>query len=240
MSTDGPTAGAPRPPEDAAQPAMLNPKSLGCILPGVLAVIVLGLAWSGMQSIIGNTGKWSLTAADYGLASAGLPPQVKAPFTLEIQRLRVAYSDGSLDAQGVVKGVSGLLETRAIQLLVVDDLIVRRLPASQLTDDEKASIRAAMGTVAVCVDGGQIPLKSLLMILGPLAEVPEDGTEKDITDEDLKGIGERAVAALAKEEKGKKVVEVPEDPRAVDADAILGRFRAHIDETLAAEPAAPD
>jgi len=228
MSTD-PTTG------DSAGPAMLNPKSLGCILPAVLAAIVLGMAWYGIQSIIGNTGAWSLAAADFGLSSSGLADESQAPFTLEVQRLRVAYEDGTLDPQEVVKGVSGLLETRTIQLLVIDDLITRRIPGSELPTEEKEQVAADVRVVAHCVDGGQIPLASLLKILGPLAEVPEDGSAVAFGDDDLRALGERAAAAL--EVEG---VVPPEEPRAVDADALLGRFRAHVDETLAAAAAAKD
>ncbi|MEM9381229.1 MAG: hypothetical protein AAGB93_14850 [Planctomycetota bacterium] len=215
--------GAPAP----AERRSLDPKSAGCIVPAVLVLAVLVAAWFGIQSLIGNTGKWSLAAADFGLDTSGLPEQAKEPFRDEIGRLRGAYEAGLLGPQDVVGGVGGLLETRTIQLLVVDDLVVRRLPASGLDPEERDRAAELLGDLAVCVDGGTVPLVTLLDVLGPLTEVPEDGGVVPLDDAGLRDLAARAEVALDDAAR-------PETPRAVDAAALLSRFSAHVDETLAA------
>ena len=213
----------------------LDPKSAGCIVPAVLIVAVFVAAWFGIQSLIGNTGKWSLAAADFGLDTSGLPATAKEPFKREVQRLRDAYESGALQPQEVVGGVAGLLETRTIHLLVVDDVVVRRLPASGLDDAERAGAAETLGVLAGCGDGGTVPLATLLDVLGPLKDVPEDGGPVPLDDAGLRDLVARAEVALDGAAR-------PEEPRPVDAASLLSRFSAHVDETLAGagQPGAGD
>ncbi|MEM6672616.1 MAG: hypothetical protein AAF726_07210 [Planctomycetota bacterium] len=223
-----------RPSSESPSRPTLDPTSLGCILPGALAVLVFGLAWMGIQSLKKSSGIMSIQAAEFGLQSSGLPADAKAPFEAQVDRIRRAHESENLDAQGAVEGVKGLLATRTIELLVVDDVRARRLPASGLSAEERAAGDAALERLATSLDAETLRVDSLIEVLGPLTEVPEDGSVVPLDDAGLRALLERADAALAE-------IDDPESPpRPVDAAALLSRFEQHVDTTLASRSGARD
>ncbi|MEM8709930.1 MAG: hypothetical protein AAGG01_03180 [Planctomycetota bacterium] len=209
------------------------------MVPVLLALAVMGLAYLGLQKIVSNTGPWALQAADKALADSGLPTEQTAPFSLEVARLRTAYDAESLDSTEVVNGVAGLLETPILPLLILNDAVERRLPSSGLDEAQRAEFLEATAEFSRFADAQRVPYQGLIQVLGPLARTEEEGGPVDtLTDDDFVAMAARARtsvqeirdAAKAKNEsldEGQLPADVP------DIGILLARYRDHVDAVLA-------
>lgn len=210
----------------SVHPASLKPLSPGCLVPVALAVVMMGLAYIGLQKIVNNTGPWALSAAENALADSGIPEDQRVAFALEVARLRAAFEAETLESADVVNGVAGLLETPTLPLLIVDDVIDRRLPESNLTDEEKTEVIASLTTFKAAADGRVLKYQALLEVLGPLARTEEEGgPQAELSDAELLEMSERAQAVVADE----KVPKLDEEPT---YEVLLERYRAHVGAVL--------
>lgn len=210
----------------SVHPASLKPLSPGCLVPVLLALVVMGLAYLGLQKIVNNTGPWALSAADNALADSGIPESQRVPFALEVTRLRAAFEAEKLDSANVVNGVAGLLETPILPLLIVDDVIDRRLPLSGLDEAQRAEFVSALTGFKAAADSRVLKYQELLTVLGPLARTEEEGGPKaDLTDAEFLEMTERAKAAVL----DKKIPELDEAP---SYDVLLERYRSHVSAVL--------
>ena len=186
----------------------------------------MGVAYFGLQRIVSNTGPWAIAAANNALAESGIPEAQRASFAAEVDRLRVALEAEELESKDVVNGVAGLLETPILPLLVVDDVLDRRLPASGLSDAKKASVAEALTTFKSAADTQVLKYQELLQVLGPLARTEEEGGPQDeLSDEELEAMGSRAASAVVDKE-------IPKLDEAPSFDVLLGRYRAHVSDVL--------
>ncbi len=210
-------------------PASLKPMSLGCILPVMLAVVVVGLAYMGLQKIVEHTGPWALQAADHALVESGIPEAQRKPFAAEVARLRAAFEAETLDASAVVNGVAGLLESPTLPLLIVHDVVDRRLPASGLTAEQKSAFMASITEFKAAADSKKLKYQDLIKVLGPLARTEEQGGPKEtLTDAELMEMAKRADAMTS-------VVEVPKLDVEPTHAVLLKRFQDHVDSVLAGD-----
>lgn len=210
----------------SVHPASLKPLSPGCLLPVALALVVMGLAYMGLQKIVNNTGPWALSAAENALAASGIPESQRSPFAVEVARLRAAYEAETLESADVVNGVAGLLETPTLPLLIVDDVIDRRLPASGLTGAQKASIIEALAGFKTAADTRVLKYQELLEVLGPLARTEEEGgPQTELSDDDLVAMGSRA-ATIVVDKK------IPKQDVQPTYDVLLQRYRDHVTAVL--------
>lgn len=223
----------------SVHPATLNPLSAGCLVPVFLALAVMGLAYLGLQKIVSNTGPWALQAADKALADSGLPEVQTAPFSLEVARLRTAYDAEKLDSTEVVNGVAGLLETPILPLLILNDVVERRLPASGLDEAKREEFVDAAAEFSRFADAQRVPYQGLIKVLGPLARPEEEGGPVDtLTDEDLTAMAARARASVqeirdAAKAKNELLADGDLPAEVPDIGILLGRYRDHVDAVLA-------
>lgn len=207
-------------------PASLKPLSPGCLIPVVLVLVVMGLAYMGLQKIVNNTGPWALSAADNALAASGIPEGQRAPFAVEVARLRAAFEAETLESADVVNGVAGLLETATLPLLIVDDVIDRRLPKSGLNEAQKTSVIEALAGFKTAADTRVLKYQELLEVLGPLARTEEQGgPQSELSDDDLVAMGSRAATIVV----GKKIPKQDQEPT---YEVLLQRYRDHVTSVL--------
>ncbi len=210
----------------SVHPASLKPLSPGCLVPVALALVVMALAYIGLQKIVNNTGPWALSAAENALADSGIPESQRVPFALEVARLRSAFEAETLESADVVNGVAGLLETPTLPLLIVDDVIDRRLPDSGLDDTQKAEFVAALTAFKTAADTRVLKYQELLEVLGPLARTKEEGGPKsELSDADFLEMTSRAQAIVL----DKKIPKQDEEP---SYDVLLRRYRDHVGAVL--------
>ncbi|MGK0483314.1 MAG: hypothetical protein ACJAQ3_003297 [Planctomycetota bacterium] len=208
-------------------PASLKPFSAGCLVPVFLALAVIGLAYMGLQKIVSSTGPWALQAADKALLEAGLPETQRAEFGAEVARLREAFDAETLESSSVVNGVAGLLETPILPLLILNDVVDRRLPASGLNEAQKAELMAAIADFSAAADTQALKYQDMITVLGPLARSEEEGGPKqELDDKEFLAMAERARTATAR-------IEVPKLDTMPTFNALLERYRDHVDAVLA-------
>ncbi|QDV07005.1 hypothetical protein Poly30_25240 [Planctomycetes bacterium Poly30] len=210
-----------------SHPASLKPLSAGCLVPVFLALAVMAVAYVGLRKIVDNTGPWALQAADKALLDSGIPEVQRTAFGAEIERLRVALDSEEADPGDVFNGVAGLLESPILPLLVVDDVLDRRLPASGLTAEEKAEVRSTLIRFRAGADAQVLKYQDLVALLGPLARTEEEGgPQAELSDAELLEMGERARAATAD-------LDIPKLDTEPTYEVLLQRYRDHVDAVLA-------
>lgn len=214
-------------PAAPAHPPSLKPFSAGCLVPVFLALVVLGLAYMGLQKIVDNTGPWALQAADKALLDSGVPAAQRAAFGVELERLRVALDTEKLGSSDVVNGVAGLLESPILPLLVMNDVVDRRLPASGLTAEEKSDVRAALTRVEEAAEAELLIYQDLVKVLGPLGRTEEEGgPQAELSDAELLEMAERARSATVE-------MSIPRVDAEPTNEVLLQRYREHVDAVLA-------
>jgi len=224
-------------------PASLDPRSPGCWIPfGIFAVIVVA-AVLGFQQIVRSTGPWAISSARNAVAASGLPETDRSAILAEIARLEAGLEGGDLDAQGVTKGVDGVLREPLIPLLSLDDVRTRRIPASGLPAGEKAAAAAVLAETASLFDAGLVRRQQLIRVLGPLAEVSADEAQDGdgepraveliaMDDAALRALVERAAAVNGAVDA---TMRAEATLRPIDRALLLERLGAHVDAVLAAD-----
>lgn len=219
MSSESPAA--------HSHPASLKPFSAGCLVPVFLALVVLGLAYVGLQKIVNNTGPWALQAAEKALVDSGISGAERGALGAELERLRAGLDAETLTSEEVVNGVAGLLETPILPLLVVNDAVDRRLPASGLNDEQKAEFLSAISRFKGAADAKLLKYQDLVTVLGPLARTEEEGgPQKDLSDAELMEMAERARTVT-------EGLDVPKMDTEPTSTVLLERYRDHVDAVIA-------
>ncbi len=145
----------------------------------------------------------------------------------EVARLREAFDAETLESSSVVNGVAGLLETPILPLLILNDVVDRRLPASGLNEAQKAEFMAAIADFSAAADTQALKYQDMITVLGPLARSEEEGGPKqELDDKEFLAMAERARTATAR-------IEVPKLDTMPTFNALLERYRDHVDAVLA-------
>lgn len=233
--SQGPTTGTTKPelkrtPDSNDDgPKVLNVGSAGFLIPFGIAIAVIVAAWLGLQGIVKSTGPWAIQAAQKGLVESGLPALDRAALTVEIERLNAALVKEAVAVPAAVQGVDGLLKEPLIPQLLIQDVIDRRLPASGLDEEARASARASLGTFASYVDAGLLNYGHGVKVLGPLTSVADNGRPPALDDAGLVGLVTRAEDEIRRIEPKQLAAATL---RTVTRTSLIEGYRARIDGIL--------
>ncbi|MEL6716507.1 MAG: hypothetical protein AAFZ87_14975 [Planctomycetota bacterium] len=214
-------------------PPSLDPKSAGCWIPALIGATLIVLSYVGVQRLMASTGPWAIESARNAVATSGLHPEDRAAVLAQIQRLETALEGEVIDAQKVTEGVSAILQDPLIVQLTLDDVAVRRIPASGLGDAEKGGARDTLERLASLFESNLVEYAAVTDVLGPLVaeEKLEPDARVELDDDALRALVDRAARAI-------ETVDAETLAEAtlteIDRAALLKRLEASIGATTAA------
>jgi len=209
-------------------PASLNPRSAGCMLTAVAVVGAVVAAWLGLRLLQASSGDMALAAARNGVGTAGLYPETRDLIEAQLVRVEEAHSAGDLTPAQVISAVDGLLQTPCLPSLRLRQILEGDLPASGLSEEQRAGVAEALSSLWQGLLLGEITVGQLSGALG-LVPTPKGETAPPLSDADLLDIQARALEARSASTEGPA-----QEARPFPDDVDL--FRLHVDTVLAETP----